>query len=250
MRDAPTLASAKQKGKRVALRDDWETKRFAVMEQVLRAKFADPVLRGKLLATGDRPLIEGNSWRDTTWGMVRDAGMGGWRGRNELGKLLMKLRDELQAGSEGKPTHGAETTAEPTSMTEAAAGDAELIALAVQMRDAAYAPYSKYAVGAAVRAGSGTMYGGCNVENASYGLCNCAERTAVFTAVAAGERVITGVAVATDDGGSPCGACRQVLSEFAPRDGSLLRVVLVDRAGAVVRESDIAELLPFAFSLR
>ena len=125
----------------------------------------------------------------------------------------------------------------------------ELILLATQMRDRAYAPYSKYHVGAAIRTASGKVYGGCNVENASYGLCNCAERTAIFTAIADGERVITEVVVATDDGGSPCGACRQVLSEFVPRDGSPCRVTLVDKTGAVVRETSIAELLPFAFVL-
>jgi cytidine deaminase len=118
------------------------------------------------------------------------------------------------------------------------------------MRGAAYAPYSRYHVGAAVRTGSGAMFGGCNVENASYGLCNCGERTAIFSAVAAGERVISAVAVATDDGGSPCGACRQVLAEFAPRDGSPLRILLVDKAGEVVRETTIGELLPMAFNLQ
>ncbi len=215
------------------------------MEQVLRAKFAAPHLREKLLATGDRVLIEGNHWRDTTWGMVRDKTTGEWRGRNELGKLLMKLRDEIRNDPDGvAPQDGAATVGEGSG------GDGELIALALKMRGVAYAPYSRYHVGAAIRTASGAVFGGCNVENASYGLCNCAERTAIFSAVAAGERVITEVTVATDDGGSPCGACRQVLTEFAPRDGGSLRVVLVDKAGAVVRETTIAELLPMAFDMR
>src|SRR6476659_4551597 len=83
---------------------------------------------------------------------------------------------------------------------------------------ASYSPYSKFRVGTAVLAGSGKIYGGCNVENASYGLCNCAERTAIFSALAAGEHVITAVAVytPTDTATSPCGACRQVINEFGP----------------------------------
>jgi cytidine deaminase len=81
-----------------------------------------------------------------------------------------------------------------------------------------YAPYSKFRVGAAVLAGSGKIYSGCNVENASYGLCNCAERTAVFTAVAAGERKVRAVVVYTPTPvpTMPCGACRQVINEFGP----------------------------------
>ena len=230
VRDAPTPASAKAKGRKVTMREDWDTARFDAMEKVLRVKFADPVLREKLLATGDRALIEGNTWRDTTWGAIRDTKTGDWKGRNALGKLLMKIRDELRAAS---------TTT-----------DTELAALAVAARTNAYAPYSKYPVGAAIVTGSGAIFTGVNVENASYGLCNCAERTAIFTAAATGERVITAVAVATDDGGSPCGACRQVLSEFAPRDGSPLRVLLVNKNGEVVKETTLAELLPMAFNLQ
>ena len=83
---------------------------------------------------------------------------------------------------------------------------------------ASYSPYSKFRVGAAVLAGSGRIYPGCNVENASYGLCNCAERTAVFSAAAAGERHVRAVAVYTPTPAPklPCGACRQVISEFGP----------------------------------
>lgn len=128
--------------------------------------------------------------------------------------------------------------------------DAALISLALEMREKAYAPYSNYAVGAAIRAASGYVYGGCNIENASYGLSNCAERTAVFSAVASGAKVIVEVAVVTEDGGSPCGACRQVLWEFAPKDGSPLRVLMADKKGTLIRETTIAELLPDAFVLR
>jgi cytidine deaminase len=83
----------------------------------------------------------------------------------------------------------------------------------------AYAPYSQFAVGAAILAGSGKIFDGVNVENASYGLCNCAERTAVFSAIAAGERVLRCVVVYTPtrQPTSPCGACRQVINEFGPK---------------------------------
>ena len=95
VRDAKTPAAAKSLGKRVILRDGWDQERFAVMERLVQAKFTDPELAAKLLATGKRELIEGNTWRDTTWGciMTRD---GLWRGRNELGKILMQVREELR----------------------------------------------------------------------------------------------------------------------------------------------------------
>ena len=82
----------------------------------------------------------------------------------------------------------------------------------------AYAPYSKFRVGAAVLTGSGKIFAGANVENASYGLCNCAERTAIFAAVAAGERKVRAVVVYTPTRipTAPCGACRQVINEFGP----------------------------------
>jgi len=83
----------------------------------------------------------------------------------------------------------------------------------------AYAPYSKFRVGAAILAGSGKIYAGANVENAAYGLCNCAERTAIFAAVAAGERRVAAVVVYTPTRTptAPCGACRQVIHEFGPQ---------------------------------
>ena len=90
-----------------------------------------------------------------------------------------------------------------------------LVQAARAARAHAYAPYSGYAVGAAVLTDDGRVFAGCNVENASYGLSVCAERVAVFCAIAAGTRRLVAAAVCTPDGGTPCGACRQVLLEFA-----------------------------------
>lgn len=246
VREAPTPAEAKSRGRRVTLREDWDTARFEVMETVLRAKFRDPELRRRLLATGDRTLIEGNTWRDKTWGAVRDAA-GNWKGRNELGRLLMRIRDEIRCETE---------EVEETEVDAATAEDAyepadrpALIAAAMAARENAYAPYSEYPVGAAVQTGDGRIIPGCNVENSSYGLSNCAERTAVFTAACEGARTIVAVAVATEDGGTPCGACRQVLSEFAPKDGTPMLVLLLDGNGDVVHETTLAALLPMAFAL-
>lgn len=119
----------------------------------------------------------------------------------------------------------------------------ELIQQARQARSHAYAPYSGYAVGAAVLAASGRIYPGANVENAAYPSGVCGERAAVFNAVGAGERRITAVVVATENGGTPCGSCRQVLSEFGP-DADVL---LVDDAGDIVAETTVDRLLPHAF---
>jgi len=90
----------------------------------------------------------------------------------------------------------------------------ELIALAQEARQRAYAPYSHFAVGAALLGRSGKVYTACNVENVSYGLSICAERAAVFKAISEGEREFEALAVVTSCGGPPCGACRQVLAEF------------------------------------
>ena len=94
--------------------------------------------------------------------------------------------------------------------------------------------------------GDGRIYAGCNVENASYGLTTCAERAAVFNAVAAGQRDFQLVAIATTGGAAPCGACRQVLVEFAPELPILL--IDADRPGAII-EVNLRDLLPSAFSL-
>ena len=94
--------------------------------------------------------------------------------------------------------------------------DTALISAACEARQHAFAPYSQYRVGAAVRTSQGHIYRGCNVENKSYSLTICAERAAVFNAIQAGEQDFEAMAIATDDGAAPCGACRQVLAEFAP----------------------------------
>lgn len=118
-----------------------------------------------------------------------------------------------------------------------------LIDCALKAQKQSYAPYSKYYVGAAVLTKSGKMYGGCNVENASYGLTNCAERTALFKAISEGEREIEAVVVVTRNGGFPCGACRQVLNEFNPR----MQVICVDEQGTITSDMTLDKLLPKAF---
>jgi cytidine deaminase len=121
-----------------------------------------------------------------------------------------------------------------------------VIRAAVEARQHAYARYSHFEVGAALLAGNGRIYAGCNVENGSYGLTICAERAAVFAAVAAGQQQFELLAVATSGGGSPCGACRQVLFEFAPNLPILL--INVDQPEAIA-EVNLRELLPGAFRL-
>jgi cytidine deaminase len=120
---------------------------------------------------------------------------------------------------------------------------AMLIARAQAAREQAYAPYSHYRVGAALLGRSGRVYTGCNVENAVYPLTLCAERTAVVKAVSEGEREFVALAVVTENGGAPCGACRQVLREF----GENLVVLIADTRGHY-REMTVAELLPDSFS--
>ncbi len=119
-----------------------------------------------------------------------------------------------------------------------------LIQKAVHARDWAYAPYSEYAVGAAVLTESGKIYDGVNVENAVYPLTICAERVAIFKAVSRGETSFRAIAVATKNGGTPCGACRQVMAEF----GMDLVILLADSTGKQVAEYTLSDLLPEAFS--
>jgi len=121
--------------------------------------------------------------------------------------------------------------------------DEELLALARSAMRRAYTPYSHFNVGAALKCADGRVYLGCNIENASYGLTNCAERTAVFKAVSDGATDFTVIAVAADAEAWPCGACRQVLNEFAPR----IRV-LVTWGDNHVNEAPLSELLPHSFS--
>jgi cytidine deaminase len=117
-----------------------------------------------------------------------------------------------------------------------------LVAQAGEARQRAYAPYSGYTVGAALLTKSGRIYTGCNVENAVYPLCTCAERVAVVKAVSEGEQEFDALAVVTENGGAPCGSCRQTLREF----GEDIVVLIADAAGAY-RETTVAELLPDSF---
>ena len=119
----------------------------------------------------------------------------------------------------------------------------ELIKKANQVRLKAYAPYSNYQVGAALLTTSGNIFTGANVENAAYGVTMCAERSAVFSAVSAGERDFVAIAVATHNGGSPCGSCRQVISEF----GLDIDVLQVDDQGKLIQQNILRDLLPGAF---
>ena len=119
-----------------------------------------------------------------------------------------------------------------------------LIDSATKVRNNAYAPYSKFLAGSAVLAESGVIYTGCNVENASYGLTNCAERTAIFKAISAGEKKIKAIAIVSDvpDFDAPCGACRQVIYEF----GKDTDVIMANLSGKYKIEK-ISRLLPYAF---
>lgn len=125
----------------------------------------------------------------------------------------------------------------------------ELVSVARMARNAAHAPYSKYYVGAAVAGGSGRIYAGCNVENASYGLTICAERVAIFKAISEGEETIDAVAVVAEEGklARPCGACLQVIAEFSDAD---------DPVGIICASLDgmsdmmpLTEYLPHSFKL-
>lgn len=119
-----------------------------------------------------------------------------------------------------------------------------LIEQANEARRYAYAPYSNYPVGAALRTKSGRVFTGVNVENAAYPTSMCAERTAVFKAVSEGEHEFDAIAVVTDNGGSPCGSCRQVLAEF----GQDTTVLIANGEGELLQETTVKDLLPGAFT--
>ena len=119
----------------------------------------------------------------------------------------------------------------------------QLIQIAIEARKWAYAPYSHYAVGAALLTASGKVYDGVNIENAAYPTGICAERVAVFKAVSEGERQFDAIAVVTSNAGTPCGACRQVMAEF----GLDTVVYIADVEGNLKLETTVAGLLPGSF---
>lgn len=119
----------------------------------------------------------------------------------------------------------------------------QLVAAALEARQWAYAPYSGYAVGAALLTASGKIYDGVNVENAAYPDGICAERVAVFKAISEGEREFIAIAVVSQNGGFPCGSCRQVLSEF----GLDTRVIIANTDGEILKEASVEDLLPRPF---
>lgn len=124
--------------------------------------------------------------------------------------------------------------------------DKELIKISKTAQQFAYAPYSEFKVGAALLCNDGSVFTGCNIENATYGATNCAERTAVFKAVSEGKRDFDAIAI-TSSGGRltfPCGICRQVLAEFSPD----IKIILEDENGDI-HTFTLPELLPHSFSL-
>ncbi|SJZ66552.1 cytidine deaminase [Pilibacter termitis] len=120
------------------------------------------------------------------------------------------------------------------------------IAQAKHAQENAYVPYSHFPVGACLVAENGTIFTGCNIENASYGLTNCAERTAIFKAISSGERTFIHLVISgeTPEPISPCGACRQVIAEFCSPE---MPVVLVGKNN-VTKETTVGELLPYMFT--
>lgn len=121
----------------------------------------------------------------------------------------------------------------------------DLINKAVEARKNAYAPYSKFSVGAALEADDGKVYTGCNIENGSYGLSMCAERVAIFKAVSCGAKKIRRMVIVTKDMSPPCGACCQVMHEFNPK----MEVILADTKGNF-KKTNLSKLLPKAFRLK
>ena len=120
----------------------------------------------------------------------------------------------------------------------------KLMDCAIKARENAYSPYSHFAVGAALLCEDGSLYEGCNIENASYGLTNCAERTAIFKAVSEGHIKFKALAVVADTEGpcAPCGACRQVMAEFK------IPLIIMGNLMGNIKIVTIEELLPFSFS--
>ena len=118
-----------------------------------------------------------------------------------------------------------------------------IIKSAMRVRHFAYAPYSQYQVGAALLTRSGRIFTGVNVENAAYPAGICAERTAIFKAVTAGEKDYIAIAVVTENGGTPCGSCRQVMAEFSLE----MTVIVLDKTGKIILDTTVADLLPGAF---
>ncbi len=156
--------------------------------------------------------------------------------QNEAVKCLLTLRRVFRSMSSLPVVFRAKA--------ELSLQDQALVEAALAARLRAFAPYSKFLVGAALRTPDGKEFSGCNVENASYGLTICAERTAIFSAVAAGEQQFTRLAIASAGGVSPCGACRQVVAEFAPA----ISILLVDALQPDrVAEVNLADLLPGLF---
>ena len=129
-------------------------------------------------------------------------------------------------------------------MTPSNAERQSLLDLANEARKKAYAPYSKYPVGSALRTKTGRIFTGVNVENAAYPHTMCAERVAIFKAISEGEKEFEVISVVTNNGGSPCGGCRQVLAEF----GLDTIVLMADGNGNLVKEITVKELLPEAFT--
>nr|MBC7245904.1 bifunctional UDP-N-acetylglucosamine diphosphorylase/glucosamine-1-phosphate N-acetyltransferase GlmU [Chloroflexota bacterium] len=152
-------------------------------------------------------------------------------------RVRSKQGNDKETASDVKASPSSEGASKETIV-----GDAELIALAAEARHQAYAPYSHYRVGAALLTASGKVYTGCNVENASYSLTVCAERVAALKAICEGEREFVTIAVVTENGGTPCGACRQTLAEFGPD----MRVLATDVSGKY-KVYTLSELLSAPF---
>lgn len=122
----------------------------------------------------------------------------------------------------------------------------ELVKLAIGAREKAYVPYSKFKVGAAIEMEDGSVFTGCNIENASYGATNCAERTAIFKAVSEGHSIMKKIAIVGDMLAftAPCGICRQVIAEFAAKD---IEIVLIKNQNEYIVKT-LEEILPGAFT--